>query len=78
MIELIDFAGDEGLIGFFLSEPFRVVASCCRPLGPTPEMIFADLDGQAGVDFLQGSPAAHHEVPDGDGEFAGRWRRRRG
>jgi len=70
MIELIDFAGDEGLIGFF-SQSLSGGGQLLQPFGSDGGDDFADLKGQAGVDFLQGSPAAHQEVPDGDGEFAG-------
>ena len=69
-IELIDFAGDEGLIGFFpqgVSGGGQLLESFKADTGDD----FADLNGQAGVNFLEGSPTAHEEVPDGDGQFAG-------
>jgi hypothetical protein len=69
-VQLIDSAGFERGMDFF-SKSLPGFVQLPEALGADVGNDFAHLDGQLFINIFQGRPAAHHQVPDRHGEFAG-------
>ena len=69
-VEGVGFCGLEGFVDFF-SQKLPGLVELLEPPGSDAGDDFTDLEGEPFVDFFQRCPAAHEQIPDGYGQFAG-------
>ena len=67
---MVDLASFEGLKDFLL-EGLPGFVQFFESGSPELADDFADFHSKSLIDLSEGGPAAHHQVPDGHGQFAG-------